>query len=72
VAFSADAKRLLTESDDKTAKVWDAETGQELMMLKGHAGAVNSVAFSTDGKRLLTGSDDKTAKVWDAAPPFPP
>src|SRR5262249_15275091 len=30
VAFSADCKRILTGSEDKTAKVWDAEKGQQL------------------------------------------
>ena len=33
-------------------KVWDAQTGQELLSLKGSAGA--SVAFSPDGKRLAS------------------
>ena len=65
VAFSPDGKRVLTGSIDKTARVWDAETGQEKAVLMGHT-PVTSVAFSPDGKRILTGSDDKTARVWDA------
>ena len=35
--------------------MWDAATGQELLTLKGHTGAVRSVAFSPDGKRIVTG-----------------
>jgi len=46
--------------------VWDAQTGQETLTLKGHAGWVNSVAFSPDGKHLVSGSADGTIKVWDA------
>ena len=53
-------------SDDKTAKVWDAKTGAEILTLKGHTGCVTSASFSPDGTRIVTGSWDKTAKVWDA------
>jgi WD40 repeat protein len=59
--------RLATASEDKTAKVWDAATGEELITLSGHANAVWDVAFSPDGTRLATASPDRTAKVWDAA-----
>jgi WD40 repeat protein len=64
VAWSPDGKRLATGSSDKTAKVWDAASGQELLTLRGHDGSVTSVAWSPNGKRLATGSYDKTAKVW--------
>ncbi len=66
VSWSPDGKRILTGSGDTTAKVWDAEKGQEVLSLKGHTGGVTSVAWSPDGKRILTGSEDTTAKVWDA------
>ena len=56
----------MTASSDKTAKVWDANTGQELFTLIGHGDTVFSVAYSPDGYRIVTGSKDKTAKVWDA------
>ena len=45
--------------------MWDAQTGQELLTLKGHTEWVRSVAFSPDGKRLASALDD-TVKVWDA------
>ena len=40
MAWSPDGKRLATASDDKTAKVWDAASGQELLTLKGHTDGV--------------------------------
>jgi hypothetical protein len=66
VAFSPEGARIVTGSGDKTARVWDAESGRELLTLKGHAGPVSSVAFSPDGTRIITGSGDKTARVWPA------
>ena len=66
-SFSPDGSRIVTASEDKTAKVWDAKTGAELLTLKGHTGGVYSASFSPDGSRIVTASEDQTAKVWDAA-----
>ena len=67
-AFSPDGRRIVTASDDKTARIWDAANGQPIgEPLRGHDGAVMSAAFSPDGKRIVTASADKTARVWDAA-----
>jgi len=47
--------------------VWDAATGRELSVLRGHSGSVESVSFSADGKQVVTAGADGTARVWDAA-----
>src|SRR6185312_5886357 len=40
--FSPDGKRVATASDDKTARIWDAESGKEITVFKGHTDAVRS------------------------------
>ncbi len=66
VCFSPDGRRLASASDDKTVKVWDAQTGQEQLTFKGHTAQVVSVCFSPDGRRLASASVDGALKVWDA------
>ncbi|MFN7216626.1 NACHT and WD repeat domain-containing protein [Microcystis sp.] len=65
VSFSSDGKTLATGSDDKTIKLWNVQTGQEIRTLTGHNGIVNSVSFSSDGKTLASDSSDNTIKLWN-------
>jgi WD40 repeat protein len=66
-AFSPDGTRVVTTSNDKTARVWDAATGKPLTNPLEHGGFVLRAAFSPDGTRVITASGDGTARVWDAA-----
>jgi serine/threonine protein kinase len=67
VAFSPDGLRVVTGSDDHTAKVWEAASGRERVTLTGHNAEISSVAFSPDGQRIVTGSVDRTARVWESS-----
>ncbi len=65
-AFNAAGTRIVTASNDKTARVWDAASGKQIVVLKGHQDWVLSAAFSPDGTRIVTASQDGTARIWDA------
>ncbi|MGD9145760.1 MAG: CHAT domain-containing protein, partial [Anaerolineae bacterium] len=65
-AWSNDGSRIVTASDDGTARVWDAETGRGLLTL-GHGDWVGQATWSADGSRILTASDDGTARIWALA-----
>jgi WD40 repeat protein len=53
VAMSRDGRRVLSGSEDGTARMWDVETGKELFRLTGISGEVTGVAFCSDDRRAL-------------------
>jgi len=50
---------------DKTIRVWDVQTGEELRKFEGHEASIESVVFSPSGKQVLSGSRDETMCLWD-------
>ena len=63
VAFSHDAARLESRSDDETVRIWDTDSGRCLQTFRGHKDRVRLVAFTRDSTRLASPSDDETVKV---------
>ena len=63
--FSPDGRRIVTASNDHTARVWDAQNGQLLNRLVLDNDWVQPAVFSPDGKRIVTAAYH-TARVWDA------
>ncbi|GHO49954.1 hypothetical protein KSX_81170 [Ktedonospora formicarum] len=46
--------------------VWDASTGNTLLVYRGHTGSLRAIAWSPDDKYIASASSDKTIQVWDA------
>ena len=63
-AFSHDGTRVIAASRDGTARVWRADTGALLAVLRDHAVRSRSAAFNADGTRIITVSRDG-ARVRD-------
>jgi WD40 repeat protein len=64
-AFSPDEQRLVTTSDDNTARIWDAATGALMAPPLDHAASVHFAAFSPSGRWLVTAAVDHTSRIWD-------
>ncbi|HEV3375909.1 MAG TPA: TIR domain-containing protein [Thermoleophilaceae bacterium] len=65
-AYDPSGELIVTASEDRTARIWNARTGKPRLVLDGHRDDVNSAAFDADGGRVVTASDDETARIWDA------
>lgn len=64
VAISDDGDFVAAGTKDGRLRVWEAETGHELLSVKAHSAAVWSIALSPDGHSVVSGAEDGTLKLW--------
>merc|ERR1711981_443846 len=65
-AFNKSGDRFITGSYDRTCKVWNTFTGEEVATLEGRKNVVYAIAFNNPfGDKVTTGSFDKTCKLWN-------
>ncbi len=65
--FSADGTRIVAESIDGKAHVWEAQTGRLIRSFDVQSGEVpvQGLALTPDGKRLATGTLNGRVNLWD-------
>lgn len=64
VAFDPGGRFLATAGRDRSARLWDLESGLEAVRM-AHSGPVSRLAFSPDGRLLATVTDVGTVRVWE-------
>jgi WD40 repeat protein len=62
--FSPDAKYVAGIGQDRTARVWNAASGETIAELRGSNVKLHSAEFSPDGKFIVTTSDDSVARIY--------
>lgn len=65
VAFSPDGSRILSGGQDYAVRLWNAETGDEVLVPMMHETTVSAVAFSPDGTRIASGDTSGGINIWD-------
>ena len=65
IALSSDGKQCFSASHDSTVRVWNTETGKELICFHGPLGAAGAAAVSPDGTRAVSGGE-RTIELWEA------
>jgi len=65
VEFHPGGGRLATTSFDHTWRLWDCETGAELMLQDGHGHETYALGFQPDGALVATGDFAGVVHVWD-------
>jgi WD40 repeat protein/tRNA A-37 threonylcarbamoyl transferase component Bud32 len=65
IAASPDGKSLAGAMADRTVVIWDAATGRQVSVLRGHTDLVLGLAWSPDGARIASASYDHTVRLWD-------
>jgi len=73
-----DGQRLAGTGLDGLVRLWDADTGQNALTLRGlgargsgHWDFTPRVVFSPDGRRLAANDWDGTVTIWDAGEQWP-
>ncbi len=65
VEISPDNSLIASVSADSTVRLWDFDTGEELMMLDGHDDVIWAVSFNPESRLLASAGEDSRIIIWD-------
>jgi NACHT domain- and WD repeat-containing protein len=67
VAISSNGKFAASGSDDKTVRIWNLESKEEIKCLKGHSRWVQALAFNNSCKVLASSGGDGKIILWNVS-----
>ncbi len=65
LAFTPDSGRLVSGGYDRLIRIWNVDSGEELLTLAGHENRIRSLSICNGGAKIVSGSGDQTVRVWD-------
>jgi len=66
VAFSSDSSQLATGGDDGIGRIWNTQSGEQVLSLSKENSPVCGIAFSPDNTQLATCAYTGTVRLWNA------